>query len=134
MRLLPARPNQAGGRTPQANAQANRRADHRGHERQYLQLRHISADSHGDQNGSGGNLMTTIVKMNRRELMKGAALASGFVLGFELANREFPFAEAATRTDFAPNLFVDIDASGLITIVAHRSEMGTGIRTSLPMI
>ncbi|MGP0060000.1 MAG: molybdopterin cofactor-binding domain-containing protein [Beijerinckiaceae bacterium] len=78
--------------------------------------------------------MTTIVKMNRRELIKGAALASGLVLGFEVGNREFPFAAAATRTDFAPNVYLDIDAAGLVTIIAHRSEMGTGIRTSLPMI
>lgn len=33
-----------------------------------------------------------------------------------------------------PLVFVSIDANGLVTIVAHRAEMGTGVRTSLPMV
>jgi len=78
--------------------------------------------------------MTKVVKMNRRDLLKGAVSASGLLLAFDVGNREFPFAAAATRTDFAPNVYLGIDETGLVTIVAHRSEMGNGIRTSLPMI
>ena len=33
-----------------------------------------------------------------------------------------------------PLIFVSIDDEGTVTLVAHRSEMGTGSRTSLPMI
>ena len=33
-----------------------------------------------------------------------------------------------------PRVFVSIAPDGIVTIVAHRSEMGTGVRTSLPMI
>ena len=33
-----------------------------------------------------------------------------------------------------PLVFVSIAADGTVTIVAHRAEMGTGIRTSLPMV
>jgi isoquinoline 1-oxidoreductase beta subunit len=33
-----------------------------------------------------------------------------------------------------PHVFVSIDAKGLVTIVAHRSEMGQGSRTSIPMV
>ena len=33
-----------------------------------------------------------------------------------------------------PHIFVAIDPDGTVTIVAHRSEMGTGSRTSLPMV
>lgn len=33
-----------------------------------------------------------------------------------------------------PLVFVSIAADGIVTIVSHRAEMGTGIRTSLPMV
>ncbi|WP_306130349.1 xanthine dehydrogenase family protein molybdopterin-binding subunit [Roseovarius sp. MMSF_3350] len=33
-----------------------------------------------------------------------------------------------------PLIFVSIDADGIVTLVAHRSEMGTGSRTSIPMV
>ncbi|MFT3801562.1 MAG: molybdopterin-dependent oxidoreductase [Burkholderiaceae bacterium] len=33
-----------------------------------------------------------------------------------------------------PLAFVTIDADGTVTIIAHRAEMGTGVRTSLPMV
>ena len=38
------------------------------------------------------------------------------------------------KTVADPNVFISIDADGAVTIVAHRAEMGTGIRTSLPMV
>jgi isoquinoline 1-oxidoreductase beta subunit len=33
-----------------------------------------------------------------------------------------------------PRVFVSIASDGTVTIVAHRAEMGTGVRTSLPLI
>jgi isoquinoline 1-oxidoreductase beta subunit len=33
-----------------------------------------------------------------------------------------------------PLIFVQLDADGTLTLIAHRSEMGTGSRTTLPMI
>jgi isoquinoline 1-oxidoreductase beta subunit len=33
-----------------------------------------------------------------------------------------------------PRVFVAIASDGMVTIVAHRSEMGTGVRTSLPLV
>lgn len=33
-----------------------------------------------------------------------------------------------------PLVFVSIDSDGTVTLVAHRSEMGTGIRSSIPMV
>jgi isoquinoline 1-oxidoreductase beta subunit len=78
--------------------------------------------------------MTTIVNMSRRDVIKGAAIGSGLVLGFHLGFRGFPMAEAAAPSPFQPNVYVTIEETGLVTIVAHRSEMGTGIRTGLPMV
>jgi isoquinoline 1-oxidoreductase beta subunit len=78
--------------------------------------------------------MTTIVNISRRDVIKGVAGTTGLVLGFHVGSRVFPFAEAATAATFAPNVYLAIDETGLVTIVAHRSEMGTGIRTGLPMV
>jgi len=33
-----------------------------------------------------------------------------------------------------PHVYIAIDPSGLVTINTNRSEMGTGVRTSLPMV
>src|SRR3546814_141101 len=46
----------------------------------------------------------------------------------------FAQAAAAGAGAVAPNVFVAIAPDGLVTIHAHRSEMGQGIRTSLPQI
>src|SRR6266516_2644588 len=43
-------------------------------------------------------------------------------------------APAAVGPTLSPNLFVSIDTAGTVTIIAHRSEMGQGVRTSVPMI
>ena len=48
--------------------------------------------------------------------------------------KPFGEAEAAAPATLSPNVYVSIAPSGEVTIVAHRSEMGTGIRTTLPMV
>ncbi len=78
-----------------------------------------------------------VVNVSRRDLLKGLLGAGGLVLGVQLfpgAARAAMGAGGALAETFAPDLFLSIDASGLVSIVAHRSEMGTGIRTSLPMV
>ena len=77
--------------------------------------------------------MTSIENFSRRDVVKTLAL-SGFVLGFEVALRPLPAANAVEGSGFSPDVYLAIDKSGLVTIVAHRSEMGTGIKTSLPMV
>jgi isoquinoline 1-oxidoreductase subunit beta len=78
--------------------------------------------------------MTTIVNVSRRDVVKGIAGMTGLVLGLHIGSRHFPVAEAAPTTTFEPNVYLAIDETGLVTIVAHRSEMGTGIRTGLPLV
>jgi isoquinoline 1-oxidoreductase beta subunit len=77
--------------------------------------------------------MSTIMNLTRRDVVTGAGAVAGLVLGFHVGSK-FPIADAATAKTFEPNVYVAIDESGLVTIVAHRSEMGTGIRTGLPMV
>ncbi len=78
--------------------------------------------------------MANIQNLSRRGVIKGAAVASGLVLGFHLGFRHFPQAEAARTWPFQPNVYLAIDETGLVSIMAHRSEMGTGIKTDLPLI
>ncbi|WP_257456867.1 xanthine dehydrogenase family protein molybdopterin-binding subunit [Archangium lipolyticum] len=43
-------------------------------------------------------------------------------------------AEERTSPGLNPNVFVHVAPDGLVTIVCHRSEMGQGIRSSLPVL
>ena len=87
--------------------------------------------------------MTTIKNVTRRGFLKGALAGSAFVLGMKylppVAGAGKSAAGSAAEPGladaiFRPDLFVGIDGDGTVYIVAHRSEMGTGIRTTLPLI
>src|SRR5271155_6246939 len=68
--------------------------------------------------------------LSRRDfLTAGVAAGAGLVIGFYL-----PHGSSAARDTFAPNAYLKITPDGKITIVVARSEMGQGVRTSLPMI
>jgi isoquinoline 1-oxidoreductase subunit beta len=43
-------------------------------------------------------------------------------------------AETLPASGFSPNVFVHIAPDGVVSIVCHRSEMGQGIRSSLPVV
>src|SRR5579863_3524501 len=67
--------------------------------------------------------------LSRREFVAaGVAAGAGLVIGFHL-----PHGNSSGST-FAPNAYLKITPDGEITIVVARSEMGQGVRTSLPMI
>src|SRR5437763_964551 len=135
MRLLPGWSDHAGGGASQTDTQAHRPTDHRRHVRQHLPLRHLSADTQGDQGSSGDGVMTRIENLSRRDVVKGVAVGSALVLGFHVGLRPFPVAAAAAGPIvITPNVYLSIDETGAVTIVAHRSEMGTGIKTGLPMV
>lgn len=72
------------------------------------------------------------IQLNRRELLQ-LGVSAGLVLGFA------PLALAKKDEDAAPSLnslntFVSIGSDNQVHIVAHRSEMGQGIRTGLPQV
>ena len=70
--------------------------------------------------------------LSRREfLAAGAAAGAGLVIGFYLPHG----GESGARGDkFAPNAYLRIAPDGKVTVTVARSEMGQGVRTSLPMI
>ncbi len=68
--------------------------------------------------------------LSRREFVAaGVAAGAGLVIGFYL-----PHGNSSAKGAFAPNAYLKITPDGKITIVVARSEMGQGVRTSLPMI
>lgn len=84
--------------------------------------------------------MSEIINVSRRGFLKGIVGAGALVLGARyvpafLTDADSPDgATDADRATFHPNVFLGIDTDGTVHIVAHRSEMGTVIRTSLPLV
>jgi isoquinoline 1-oxidoreductase beta subunit len=81
-----------------------------------------------------------VENVSRRSILRGLGIAGGLVLAAPVMSRQ-AFAAYQTGagkmphgTVVDPRVFVAIGSDGTVTIVAHRSEMGTGVRTSLPLI
>ena len=73
-----------------------------------------------------------VFKVSRRDVLKaGAVLAGGLVFGVSLVRCD---SKKKAVTYLTPNVYLKIGTDGVVTIIAHRSEMGQGIRTSLPLI
>jgi isoquinoline 1-oxidoreductase subunit beta len=81
----------------------------------------------------------TISNVSRRGFLKGMVSAGALVLSVRLVPQGL-WAEAAAggnhvdQAKLHPNAFVGIESDGTVWIVAHRSEMGTTSRTSVPLI
>ena len=82
-------------------------------------------------------MTTTIRNVSRREFVttsSGLALAVTLPGARHVAHSLAARAAGPVTADaFSPGVYVRIDETGIVTIVAHRSEMGQGIRTALPM-
>ncbi|MGJ4948053.1 molybdopterin cofactor-binding domain-containing protein [Bradyrhizobium sp. HKCCYLS20291] len=81
-----------------------------------------------------------VENVSRRAILQTLGIAGGFVLAAPLLSRP-AFAAYETGagkmphgTVVDPKVFVSIAPDGIVSILAHRSEMGTGIRTSLPLV
>ena len=78
---------------------------------------------------------------SRRGFLKGMLGAGAFVLSVRwmpeqlfAATMNSDPAEAMSKAVLVPSVYLAIDADGTAYVVAHRSEMGNGVRTSLPRI
>lgn len=74
-------------------------------------------------------------KQTRREFIKVVSVSGG---GLILATY-LPFSNLFGRIGddskiFSPSVYLKIDSNGVVTITVHRSEMGQGIKTALPML
>jgi isoquinoline 1-oxidoreductase beta subunit len=80
-----------------------------------------------------------VENVSRRSILKGLGIAGSFVLAAPVMSRPaFAYETGAGKMPHGvvvdPRVFVAIAPDGTVTIVAHRSEMGTGVRTSLPLV
>ena len=84
--------------------------------------------------------MNAIENVSRRRFLTGGIVAAGaLVLGMRYfpkiaAGDELPHDTNADHATLHPSVYMGIDADGTIWIVAHRSEMGTTSRTTLPLV
>lgn len=67
----------------------------------------------------------------RQFIAAGAAAGTGLVVAFYWPHRG---PRSVGEHEFAPNAYLHISPDGKITVVVARSEMGQGVRTSLPMV
>lgn len=81
--------------------------------------------------------------VSRRDVLKGVVTSGGFVLAAQFVPSIALADENQYNTGaggmpggvvWNPSVYVSIASDGTVTIVSHRAEMGTGSRTSLPMV
>lgn len=84
--------------------------------------------------------MNRLDNVSRRQFLGGVFSAGAFVLVARVvpesawAQTPSPFRTQADASLFNPSVYLGIQPDGTVFIVTHRSEMGTGIRTTLPMV
>lgn len=78
--------------------------------------------------------MSKTYSINRRDFIKYTGLTTaGLAFGFYISSAGKLIAQDV-KTVFSPNLWLQIDKDGIVTITMHRSEMGQKVWTALPMI
>lgn len=70
---------------------------------------------------------------SRRRFLAQLSATGALVLGTRLVPVEV-FSQGPASGPWAPGVYLAILPDGLVQIIAHRSEMGTGIRTALPLV
>jgi len=84
--------------------------------------------------------MSEIENVSRRRfLTRGIIAAGALVLGVRYYHKlssgdKRPHDTNADHATLPPSVYLGIDADGTVWIVAHRSEMGTTSRTTLPLV
>jgi len=75
------------------------------------------------------------MNLSRRDFIKaGSTAGAGLIICFSLPwGKDMLFAQEQAG-EFAPNAWLKVEPSGAVTVTVAKSDMGQGIRTSLPMI
>ncbi len=75
--------------------------------------------------------------VSRRGFLGSMFSAGALILAAQVLpvkGRDALAAAEGSESPWYPSVYLGIEPSGTVIIVAHRSEMGTGIRTALPMV
>src|SRR5207237_10256096 len=82
-----------------------------------------------------------MANVSRRQVMQGVSAMGGLVLAAGFSSAASAADPPKYGRDGMPNgwsddplVFVAIGEDGTVSIVCHRSEMGQGVRTGMPMI
>jgi len=78
--------------------------------------------------------MSEIYVVNRRGFLGSIFSAGALVIASRVLPGDLEAAQTVDEAAWHPGVFVGLEPDGRVIIVAHRSEMGTGIRTALPMV
>ena len=83
--------------------------------------------------------MSNIENVSRRHFLGGVFSAGALVLAAQILpdevyadTNEYPGKAAGAALH--PSIYLGVETDGTVFIVTHRSEMGTGIRTTLPLV
>lgn len=79
---------------------------------------------------SYANYDQSVQMLDRRGFVGTVLSASALVLGVAVRPEE----AAAAPTSWQPSVYLGFEPNGTVVIMAHRSEMGTSSRTTLPMM
>ncbi|MBM3726542.1 MAG: xanthine dehydrogenase family protein molybdopterin-binding subunit [Acidobacteria bacterium] len=72
-----------------------------------------------------------VTRVRRRAFLQQIFSAGAFVLSARLPRAAFAAAEQAA---WSPSVYFGLETDGTLILVTHRSEMGTGIRSVLPLV
>ncbi len=78
--------------------------------------------------------MNSVQAVSRRGFLENVFSAGAFVLGARVLPVDAIAAPDADRAAWTPSVYLGLETDGTVIAVAHRSEMGTGIRSVLPML
>lgn len=78
--------------------------------------------------------MNRVELIRRRTFLGGLFSAGALVLGAKLLPLDALASTDASNSVWSPSVYLGLEPDGTVIIVAHRSEMGTGIRSVLPAV
>ncbi|MFM2126061.1 MAG: hypothetical protein RL328_2512 [Acidobacteriota bacterium] len=77
--------------------------------------------------------MNNITQVSRRGFLNGIFSTGALILSAQVLPESLTAAEVDNAA-WHPSVYLGINPDGTVIALTHRSEMGTGIRTSLPMV